>query len=292
MPRFECAICHQVVSYAEIDRPYFDDHGWECNICYSVIAKRRYKRNIPGGVTLFSPMSSALGDIVVAQPVFKEYLKDNPDEEVVFLNMCDPEQEMARYNPVKFWWSNVTNFIPPPDHGIQRYYLENEASEYARAGIYPALWFEPQPVSGLPERFMVFHIRNVRKAPFKNAEPMIVFKITMLLERWILAGKFDAVVLVGNDQPTELEDLPPGFIDLRNKLKVEEIAWICKHSRGFIGKDSGVAHLAAAAGAKVAAWGYRDIRWTPKAPPWNIRYLMAGESNQQSVSIMVQEAFA
>ena len=292
MPRFECTNCHALVTYADIDRPYFERHLWECNMCWSVIAKQRYPVNIPGGVTLFSAMSSALGDDIVARLVRAQYAKDNPDETIMHLGLCDAADAIAEHKPDKFFWANITNFIDRPREGVIHFYVENEGREYEARGIYPWLWFEPREVGGLPAKYMVLHVRNINKAPFKNAEPMIVFKVTMLLERWIMAGKIDGVVLVGNDLPIELEDLPPQFVDLRNKLTIEEIAWVCNHSRGFIGKDSGVAHLAAASGAKVLAWGFRDMRWKPKAPPGMVTAMTAEESNGQSVYMKAQEVFA
>lgn len=284
MPSFTCNACGLDVVYAAVDEGYFKNHLWECNICYSVIAKKRYPVNVAGGTTLFSPMSSGLGDIVFSQVVRQQYAEDNPDEDIVWLGMCEPEEAKAQYKPTKFFWCNVTNFIEHPSSGVIDFALETEATEYAKRDIYPRLWFEPVPVEGLPNKYIVFHVRNVKKAEFKNAEPMIVYRLTMAMDDMLQSGQIDGVVIVGNDQPLELEQLTPGFIDLRKKLSIEQIGFVLQHARGMVGKDSGIAHLAAAADCPVVAWGYRDARWTPKNEPGMVATLMKEQSNPVDVT--------
>jgi len=292
MPRFVCNLCQREISYSENDEARFESMNWECDECYVIIGKRRYEVNQAGRNVCFSLMGMALGDKVMQSVIREQYAKDNPDENVIYLGYCDPVQVIKDYNPVKFWWANVTSIMTMPVHpSVKWFSMCGEASYYASQGIYPRLDFEPlRPQNFNVEKFVVLHIRHIAKAPNKNAEPFIVNRIIeILFDQW-KKQEIEAVVLVGNDyQPPDIY-LPPGLcIDLRNILLLPEIAWLCANARLTIGKDSGIVHLAAAAGGKMVSWGYVSKQWFPKCPTENYIALMADESHWDNVTDAVKK---
>lgn len=292
MPYFTCKTCKQDVSYNELDLPLHESREFECPLCYSVLAEHKYPVNVAGANTWFSPMGSALGDTVIFKMVYREYVKDNPDEKIYTMMICDPDKFVDDVKPDKFFWASTTNFMPPPQKGATYYYLENEGKHYAAKGIYPDLWFNPLR-SNIGGTYIAMHIRNVLKCPPKNAEPFIVNRIIELLHKLHEAGKFDKVVLVGNDEPNECIYIPDGyFVDLRKRLSLEELGGVLQGAKLFIGRDSGVAHLAGAAGCPVTAWGYVDPRWYVNAPAERLACFIKGEpieSIQKAINTFLGE---
>jgi hypothetical protein len=110
----------------------------------------------------------------------------------------------------------------------------------------------------------------------KNIEPAFVYSILKLLQAKYKAGAINGVVLVGNDLEARGFDLETIFriiddslpiCDLRNKLDLKTIAWLCEQAKLFIGIDSGLAHVAGAAGCpRLVTWGYDNMGWLPKVP--------------------------
>jgi hypothetical protein len=199
---------------------------------------------------------------------------------------------MRDYAPVKFFWSNVTSMMDRPDDPrVHWFSLCREADHYAEQGIYPQLDYEPvMPEGFLYRRFVVLHIRYIAKAPVKNAEPFIINRIIDYLFQLQQAGQIEGVVLVGNDQHPQEVYLPKFLcVDFRNKLLLPEIAWLCREAAVVIGKDSGIQHLAAAAGGKVVSWGYTSRNWFPKAPRERFTSFMADDSDWQAICNAVKE---
>ena len=144
----------------------------------------------------------------------------------------------------------------------------------------------------LGKRYVVVHLRNKigdpKKDEKKNIKPHYVFAIFKLLQNRFKAGLIDGVVIVGNDAVDGLEvdtiekiiddSLP--IIDFRNsefgirgsgKEKEDErlkiLAGICKNAVMTIGRDSGIIHLAGAAGCpKLVSWDFVIEGWFPKVP--------------------------
>lgn len=287
MPTRVCAKCGKDFQFPLCDTDFHDTHMGECPLCWSVIAAGRYQKNIKDAVTLFSPMGNALGDGIMQEVVRRRYAADNPDEHIVNLGLVTPDDAIAQYRPTKFFWCDVTNFVLFP--GVEKttwFSLCNEAEEYARQGYYPELMFDVKPVE-VPESYVVLSARNVNKAPMKNAEPVILNKILISLYNEYKDLK---VVVVGNDFKDETVYYDPEYvIDMRFKLGLPEIAYVCQHSKLVIGKDSGILHLAAAAGANVVGWGYADLRWRPKAPPDRVKTIHKYDSTPGAVMDMVND---
>ena len=256
------------------------DH--RCPLCFTVIADRKYKRNIKGGITLFSPMDSMMGDRVVFESILRWYKLENPDETIKYLNHCDPVAMILKYNPVKFFWASTTNLLDCPKHkSIIRYNVAREASALAIKGHYPALWFKPKKVDVKPfGRYICFSARNIAKARWKNAEPYIVNRMYMHFDKLVREGVIDKVVLIGMDEPIDgvYEPTDEFVVDMRKKLKLEESAYILSKALLTVGKDTGTMHLASAAGSPIIAWGYTEAEWKVKAPPGRAVCLMKEES--------------
>ena len=166
----------------------------------------------------------------------------------------------------------------------------NEVCEYASRGVYPELeYILDKPKIDLPEKFVVCHFRNVEKVPKRprpkrNVSPELARRIVRLIE-----GYGFPVLLIGNDDPLGVS----GTVDLTHKLSLGEIAWLCKHSILFCGRDSGVAHVAAAAGARIVAWDFHpNGKWYPKAPVENWTGLSRHATTDDRVIQEIKEALS
>jgi len=261
MPYYKCAICKNKVTYTKPDNSFHEKNYWECPLCYSVIAKKRYKVNIKNGVTVFSAMGSALGDKIVMEVVKRRYILDNPDEFVIFADeSMDVLRKIDRYKPQKIFWSDVTNMMSPPKEA-RWFSLCNEANEFARQGYYPIFTERYEKVDIKVRDFVVFHIRNINKTPAKNEKIDIVTEVLNFFDKLKLT-----VVLVGNDEVLSDEGSRQNVMDYRKKLTLGQIAWLCEKSLLFVGKDSGLAHLAGCTSAPLVVWDFASPRWYPKTP--------------------------
>lgn len=294
---FRCAVCGQEVGIFDTDRGKYAARGWECDLCYSVIVAKRYQVNMPGAMTIFSPCSSALGDWIVESVVRERYKKDNPDETIVNLGLANANEAVRVYRPDKFFWASITNFMAKPKNTwwerakigmggqdrkkIIEYSVAVEADRLALEGIYPEFEFGQEDFVDVGcERFAVLNFRNIVKVPQKNAEPYIVNHVLFHLEKHIQAGAIEKAVIVGNDDRDEMVFLPEWVVDYRKVLDLRQIASLCARSRVYVGKDCGVAHLAAAAGAKnMVVWGYKEPQWIVKAPKERFVALMVKDSS-------------
>lgn len=274
MPRFTCSKCGKDIVYAMPDEPTHRARRWECPRCYVIIANRRYKVNRKGTATIISPMGDALGDRIMHEVIVRKYKQDNPDEIVV---ACETVQDwynagekLEGRHVEKIFWADLTNFMHPPA-GVTWFSVSNEAEYLAKhCSMYPRLWFDLEdPGIELPERFVAMQIRNIPKCETKNMTES-EFRLAMDQLHGI------PVVLVGNDTPAwfcgEKVDqyASPAartrILDLRNDLTLPQIGSVIARAELYIGKDSGMAHLAAACGARGISWGYLSDRYFPKAP--------------------------
>lgn len=274
--KFKCRKCGNRISYNIKDRELFESLGWECSDCHITIANKRYEVNIKGGVTVFSPMGAALGDQIIQEVVRRRYVADNPDERVIFLDEWS-NNIFDIYQPNKVFWANLhSGGLMKPEAAIW-FSLCNEVNEFARQGYYSQF---PYRLSNSEyENFrlfkgsVVFHLRNIDKVREKNIEPIYVLTVLNVLK----GLKVRKVVFVGNDQVTDGLDLRTinfnlgnglQIFDYRNQLTLNQIAFLCHHARLFVGKDSGIAHLAGAAGCRnIVVWGYQNYRYFPKVAP-------------------------
>jgi ADP-heptose:LPS heptosyltransferase len=104
---------------------------------------------------------------------------------------------------------------------------------------------------------VILHFRNVAKCKDKNISISEAEKVLAILQGL-------SVGLVGNDEKIIGENLG-SVIDLRNKLSLGEIAWLMQRAKLFVGKDSGVAHLAGVCNVPyLIGWNYVSKKWFPK----------------------------
>ena len=285
---FTCKKCRESVSCPSLDRKRFEEREWVCDACWTPIFDKKYKVNQRGADVFFSPMSGGLGDRIVSSIIQKQYLRDNPDENVVFAGEFDHMFDLwyGRKNYKKIFWANITNLGKVPDKAIW-FSVTSEANAYARAGIYPE-WTEfEKPNVELPETYCVMHQRYYSRVDEKNFEPHYAFAIERLLKELQMP-----TVFVGQDEPLT-GDAHPLFIDMRRKLKLPEIAWVIRHAKFFIGKDSGIAHLAGACSdVPLVCFGYRSPPWIPKVHPGRLAAWSDRDTKLENILDKIKEVAA
>jgi len=283
MAKFHCKICHQDVSLGKIDSANVKDHNdFTCINCVTVIYSKDYE---PGKVTVFAPLGTkeggtALGDRIMTQLVFDEYIKDNPDEQVTILDTSnDSLKWIAELKPDKIFVSEfdaANKEILLEHRNAIPYRMTNEICNYARDRIYPRNPFKPKYVFHKDYKYIVLHIRNITKPTDRNWTPdgymdikknMPVDEAMGLIETCVDIGL--PIVIIGNDKSFLNEPWVHigSVIDLRYQLTLNQIAGIMKNAQLFIGRDSGHVHLAAACGCNIIAYNFINEKWHPKMKP-------------------------
>jgi len=174
-----------------------------------------------------------------------------------------------------------TNFVRPPNHAIVCS-VADEVDLLAERGIYPA-WTEfDLSVAEQYSDFAVVNLRNIKKAKPKNVDPITA---NFVLE--YLSAKYSKVMIVGNDDKLTIEIDRPNVIDYRKKLSLPQIAGLCRYADIYCGSDSGIGHLAAAAGcARLVVWGLWQKKYAPKTSCL-CNYLMRKDSSIQNIVRMI-----
>jgi hypothetical protein len=264
---FDCLDCGRTVFITINDWGHYELKGFYCPDCHSCIAKKRYKINIPGAKTVFYHIGEALGDVVVFDAIRRAYLQDNPGEEVVFMQAESPIPQ----NITKFFISDLrvkSSLFTQAPHCYE-YILINEVTILRQMGIFPKWDKIQKPDVELPETYIALQLRNVAKADFKNvtpAESMLLFEILNKSEI--------PIVLIGNDEPIGIEQYAKNLLhDLRFKLSLDEIACVCRNSKFTVCKDSGIGHLAGAAGGNIVSWGFVNKKWMPYTENMGFYYM-------------------
>jgi len=281
MPKFYCKTCCRIVSYAEADHGKFNNHNWECDSCYSIIAAKRYVVNQKGTTTFFSPGGRALGDNIMFQVIKDQYIKDNPDENVIFWDGHIEPESVLLYRPTKVFWADVTNWVACPA-GAHKYKMSVEACIYARAGIYPE-WKSFDESVDLPDKYVVISQRNINKAEEKNMKSEDLQRIIKFLPAM-------SILIVGNDMLFNNVEYGPYCVDYLKKLTLNQIAWVMKNASMVIGVDNGLIHLAAAAGCKnIVSWWYVSDQWFPKTRPEYFDAFLREDSYINSILIAIKK---
>jgi len=281
--QFTCTKCGQNVVCIPRDYAKFERRSFVCDLCLSVIFDKTYPRNLKGTTTIFSAAGNSLGDNIIMEVLERMYKQDNPDETVIFLNDEENHAEApTKYQATKFFINEFCrNDIPICFQGMIRYFATNDICKYAEVGIYPKLRFEPQKsvILGQPEKYIVFHFRNIEKHPTRP-------KPDRNVPRETAQGLVDfandlgyAPVIVGNDDWMPIV----GAFDCRNRLSLPEIAWLIQNARLYVGRDSGMVHVAAAVGTEIVAWGFSGERWYPKMPKSDFTALQKDESDLENI---------
>jgi heptosyltransferase-3 len=180
----------------------------------------------------------------------------------------DPEGELARHFPRHPRQDFLTGSALPPTSPAAQHFINCLAS-LGVSGVAPHLLIEPLPAavqgdSPAHGRIVVLHPGS--GSPRKNWP----------LERWReLAAwlardpRFELAIVAG---PAEPPDPIPGIGRVLRERSLEELVGCLKRCTLFVGHDSGISHLAAAAGARgVLLWGATDAaRWAPPTPRMTI----------------------
>ncbi len=261
---FKCSVCGEVVSCAKPDYKKFSNRGLICPRCFTVIYMGQYPKNIKGGVTLFSPFGEGLGDLIVSTNIKEKYLLDNPGEYVIFSESW--EQFKAHLNNkrlVKIFVSSIPGqFRRISGPNVYRIVIQRESKNIKKFGmIYPQNIEKPcKPAYLLPDKYITVHLRNIDKVKSKNIKPRLIMP---LLD--YIADLGVKVVFVGNDKPLNCGENIYG-LDLRGKLSLGQIGYVLENSLMFLGRDSGIAHIAGATGCPAVVWGYETSEWFADGP--------------------------
>lgn len=278
MPSVNCKHCECIISYSINDAP--PDF---CHKCQLTIAWGKYPKN--QGVTLFASVGENLGHVVLFDAIKRYYEEQNPNETIIYLTpveTLDIEQHPRWGDANKIFWADISNIrLMPNDKRVYYYRFTSELEALEKRGIYPQ-WNKKEPIDciNISEPFVVLHARNSRKNPEKNMTPN---EFDDILQRACVAP----VYVVGNDAPFDNEE---NVIDLRKQLTLDQIAWLCSRPNclATVGRDSGVLHLAAAAGSYVIGYGYKsNYFWTPKtAVDRSVAFTFSGEGYNSFIKFL------
>jgi len=288
----KCKICGREIDFPKgeiIQRRQYLKWG-ECNLCYSVIAKGRY-RNIDGGITFFSNMGNGLGDVCFGEVVTRYYIEKNKNERVIQLRSTPALGEIEKQcSNVKYFVCDVrdpeTDSIKDdPTDKIIRFKLTNEVIELAKMGHYSQnrIPFRKPPPEIMrriePLSYIIIHSRNMTNAPQRN--------MTASLQNLIcyIANKIGfRAVIVGNDPRLLGEIFTNTTIDLRGMLAIEQTNFMMKYSIGVIGPDSGITQLAAVNRVPIIAWNYENSgRWFPRQAEGFQKCFVCKDYNEQEI---------
>jgi DNA-directed RNA polymerase subunit RPC12/RpoP len=290
MPSYTCTKCGNKVTYPAGDEPLHKLRRFECANCYTVIHSRRFPKPESGSTVMFGPAGPGIGDYLFKSFLMERFAALYP--EIQIMDVVGTAGIASRIGAdLIFWADNAGPLNPAPPDAIA-YILTNEVQAFVRDGYWPRLWFEPEEFA-LPRgvdlrNSVVVNLRQIGRCSPKNVtdiEADNLFKICTLLKARV---EIDRIILVGNDSPLSMAWLPEFAIDLRGKLTLPEIAWLCKGAMFTIGKDSGILHIAAAAGGYVIGWGYRDSQWRPLAPEGRAIALMEQPGYQYKLAEAVE----
>lgn len=290
---FICTRCGMRVFFPKADYNKWKLQGWKCAHCWNVLYEKRYPVNIKGGLTVFTALGSkemgkALGDSTVFEVIKRKYREDNPDEKVIFLEPeADQMKAIKKLNPCKIF---LTEFFHEDTVEISRHpktiriNCTNEVNKLAtEAKMYPRLEYKPKrPDVDFPLHYVSLHIRNIEKSP-ERPNPSRNFPLP--LANYLLDNVLQNynIVIVGNDNVSDNYAERQNVVDLRNKLTLPELAFVLKNSFLFIGRDSGVAHVAAACGCQIVAFDYASEKWFPKTDPEKFDALLKKESTTEKI---------
>ena len=279
MGSYQCVKCKQNVLYpSPKDDWFYARLRKHCSNCYTIIASGNYEKNIPGAKTIFAPFGECLGDKVMSLVIVRKYKADNPDENIIAFWQMDEFKKVLKGGKFdKAFYSNQSGIKPEiKKENVYWFNVLAEVDSLAEQGVYPE-WALIK--TSLPDEIVrlfkypviAMHIRNIQKCEEKNMELEHFYQIMKAIDN----SDFNYnVIIVGNDRQDKgfaLSDFDPVFVsvicDCRNQLTLNEISLILRACYLFIGKDSGIAHLAAASScADILTWGYKNERWFPKTP--------------------------
>ena len=230
---------------------------------------------------MFGPAGPGIGDYLFKSFLMERFTALYPEREIIDVVGTSGISSQIGADLV-FWADNAGPNNPAPPGAIP-YILTNEVHAFNKDGYWPRLWFEAQEYD-LPRgvslrNSIIVNLRNIERCSPKNVTDQEADNLFQSLARVHMRKGLDCIILVGNDAPLSMSWLPDFAIDLRGKLTLPEIAWLCHGALFTVGKDSGILHIAAAAGGYVIGWGYRDQQWRPLA------------SEGRAIALMEQPAY-
>ena len=276
MPSYTCTICGNKVTYPVGDESVHEFRRHECALCYTVIHSRRFPRPEPGSVALFGPAGPGIGDYLFKSFLMEQFGRKHPGVDII--DATGTSSTALQIGADLIFWADNAGAKNPAPPGSLTYILTNEVRAFVKDGYWPRLWFELEEYD-LPRgvdlrNSVVVNLRNINRCSPKNVSDTEADTLYKILVHLKARGEIDRIILVGNDAPLTMSWLPEFAIDLRNQLTLPEIAWLCRGAMFTVGKDSGILHIAAAAGGYVIGWGYRDSHWRPLAPEGRVTAIM------------------
>lgn len=282
MGLYLCKDCGLEIIYPDSDKLFYKQIKPYCQNCYLIISNDKYPINMIGGNTLFSPMATKLGDGIMSTALKEYYLQNNENETVIFSDSI--KQFRKEYRTMKYQKIFLSNTSGLNTNELRKYYknvywfnLINEINALAQKGIYPKYYKRETLPDVLTSRLknynvITIHIRNLIDAKEKNMTFEEMLDIYKILENQYNTVIRKYIVFIGNDiiEPFNISNLKINsninMSDFRNKLSLPQIAELLNYTYMFIGKDSGIAHLAAAVNCKrIFTWGYKSKKWFPKS---------------------------
>ncbi len=159
-------------------------------------------------------------------------------------------------------WSGIAWRCSHPHANCQRdsqHTIDKQAEQLLMAGIYPtplpALPPPPAPGRALPEALESrdFVVLVPGSSPLHPAKRWPAARFAMLARALDAAGHLPVVVGSAPEMPlaAAIREACPGAVDLVGRTDLGLLAALCQRARLTIGNDTGVCHLAAAAGCPV-----------------------------------------
>ncbi len=290
MPSYTCTICGNKVTYPAGDEVLHHERHYECALCYTVIHSRRFPKPAPGSTVMFGPAGPGIGDYLFKNFVMAQFSRIHPGVEI--LNVTGTARIASKIGADRVFWADNAGPLNPAPAGAIPYILTNEVHAFVKDGYWPRLWFDPQEYD-LPRgvdlrNSVVVNLRNIPRCDPKNVTDLEADNLYKILVHLKARGEVDRIILMGNDAPLSMTWLPEFALDLRNKLTLPEIAWLCRRSLFTVGKDSGILHIAAAAGGYVIGWGYKVSQWRPLAPERRVTAIMEHPSYKHKLAEAIE----
>lgn len=285
---FKCKSCGSKVSYPKTDKERWKKSGWRCPNCIKVLYDKEYTVNIINGTTVFVALGDnenpcGLGDRTIYEVIKRTYKYNNPDERVYFLEPeSDHDSIINGLNPNKIFMSEFYRSDiykgDKYDYSLIRYNMINNACAYAKDGVYPKLECDIiRPKIYIPEEYVVMHIRNIEKR-IERPNPKRNMSKDMIELIYKAIGN-NNILIIGNDKVDDDLHNRYNVYDHRNGLTLPEIAYILTHAKLYVGKDSGMVHVAAACDCQMVVYGFNSEKWFPKMDIDRFDAFMGNDNN-------------
>lgn len=278
MPSYICTVCGNTVTYPAGDDSLHEMRQHECALCYTVIQSRRFREPEPGASVMFGPAGPGIGDYLFKNYLIEQFIRRYPGVDII--NVTGTSWAASKIGADLIFWADNAGIANPAPPGAIPYIITNEVHSFVKAtGRVPGLWFEPEEsawsLTDLRKTVLV-NFRGIDRCLEKNVTTDEAAQVFGCLEGLKKQGDIDSIIMIGNDIQVQDHSLPDYAIDLRGKLSLPEIACLCRRAMMTVGKDSGILHIAAAAGGYVVGWGYRLRQWIPIAAEGRAKCLLVG----------------